>query len=171
MPADRILQVTVNGISEYVPIETSTGVSDADKVVATNASGKIDITLLPDGIGSNTKVLVASEALTAGDFVNFWSDSGTIKARKADASQGTTKKAFGYVKANVLINGDATVYFEGTNTSLIGLTPLSQYFLSATPGAVTATAPTTAGHIRQPLGNALSATELSVEIEEPIIRA
>jgi len=168
--ADKVLKLGTNGVEEYVPITTTTGVSDAGKIIATDANGKLDTSILPDGIGADVKVVVASEALTAGDFVNLWNDTDTIKARKADASQGFTKNADGYVKANVSQSANATVYFDGTNT-LTGLTIGSKYYLSATAGTATATAPTTAGHIRQYLGKALSATELNIEIEEPILRS
>ena len=169
---DKVLTLGTDGVKELTPISASIGVSDAGKVIGTDANGKISDSLLPDGIGSDVKVCPASEALIAGDYVNFWSDGGTLKVRKADASNGFTKSADGYVKANVSMNGNATVYFDGTNTSLTGLTPLAKYYLSATtPGGVVTTAPTTAGHIRQYIGKALSATELSVEIEEPILRA
>lgn len=168
---DRVLTLDTDGVKELTPISASTGVSDAGKVIGTDVNGKIDTSLLPDGIGSDVKVCPASEALLAGDFVNFWSDGGTLKVRKADASNGFTKSADGYIKANVAMNANATVYFDGTNTALTGLTPLAKYYLSATPGGAVSTAPTTAGHIRQYIGKALSATELSVEIEEPILRA
>ena len=168
--ADKVLQLGTDGIKEYTPITTTTGASDAGKLIASGPDGKLAAEFLPDGIGADIKVVVASEALTAGDFVNLWNDSGTIKARKADASQGFTKFADGYVKANVASAANAPVYFDGTNT-LTGLTVGSKYYLSATAGTVTTTIPTTTGHIYQYLGKAISTTELSVEIQEPILRA
>ena len=167
---DKYLKITANGIEEANPISQSTGATNANQIIMTESDGKLHTSLLPDGIGADTKVVVASEALTAGDFVNLWNDSGTIKARKADASQGFTKFADGYVKANVASAANATVYFDGTNT-LTGLTVGSKYYLSATAGTVTTTIPTTTGHIYQYLGKAISTTELSVEIQEPILRA
>lgn len=169
---EKVLTLGADGVKELTPIDASSGVADAGKVVGTDANGKVNISLIPDGIGSDTKVAPASEALLAGDFVNFWSDGGTLKVRKADASNAYTKAADGYVKANVAMNANATVYFDGTNTSLTGLTPLAKYYLSAsTPGGVVSAAPTASGHIWQVLGKALSATELTVEIGEPILRA
>lgn len=168
---DKVLILGANGVEELIPITQSTGASDADKIFKTDSAGKIDESLLPDGIGSDVKVIVASENLTAGDFVNVFNDGGTVKCRKADASQGFTKQADGYVKANVTSSQNASVYFEGINSGLAGLTIGAKYYLSATAGGVTATAPTTTGHIAQPVGKALSATELSIEIGEPIKRA
>ena len=169
---EKVLTLGTDGVKELVPIDASTGVADAGKVVGTDANGKVNITLLPDGIGSDTKVAIASESLLAGDFVNFWNDAGTLKVRKADASNGYTKAADGYVKANVSMNANATVCFDGTNTALAGLMMVGKYYLSATtPGGIVMTAPTASGHIAQYLGKALSITELTVEIDEPILRA
>ena len=168
---DKAVQITENGIEELNPIDTSTGVSDAGKFIATNSEGKLGESFLPDGVGQNIKVLPASENLSAGDFVNIWSDAGTLKVRKADATSGFTKSADGYVKSAVTTGQNASVYFEGTNANLSGLTAGSKYYLHTTAGGVTTTAPTTSGYIRQYLGKALSATELSVEIGEPIKRA
>ena len=169
---EKLLKVDGNdGVVEFSPIDTTTGASDAGKVIGTDSEGKLAVAFLPDGIGADTKVIVASEALSAGDFVNIFDDSGTIKVRKADATAGFTKSADGFVKAAVSLGQNATVYFDGTNSNLSGLTLGVKYYLSATAGGVVATAPTTTGYIRQPLGKAMSATELTVEISEPIKRA
>lgn len=147
---------------------TSAGSGDAGKLVALGGDGKIDVTAMPAGIGADTKVIVASEALAAGDFVNVWNSTGA-KVRKADASTAG-KQADGYVKAAVSNGGNATVYFEGPNTGLSGLTP-GKVFLSTTPGLSTATAPTGSGNIVQKLGTAVAADEINVEFSDPITLA
>ena len=157
--------------TEVEALVSSAGAGDAGKVVGLDAAGKLDTSVMPVGIGADTAVLPSSENLTAGDFVNIWNDAGTLKVRKADASGGIAKKADGFVLANVTSPANATVYFEGTNNQLTGLTLGAIYFLSATPGAPTVTVPTTAGHIRQVVGKAVSTTAMTTEIDEPIIRA
>lgn len=169
--ADKLIKIGTEGLEEFNPISTSAGAADAGKAIILNSSGKIDETILPTGIGADTKVCVAFETLAAGDVVNLFDDSGTLKARKADASAAFTKSVHGFVKANVTSAQNATVYFEGTISGLTGLTIGAKYFLSATAGTLTTTAPTTAGHIMQYVGVAVSATELSFEAGEPIKRA
>lgn len=159
---------------EVIPNTTSAGVADANKLVMLDSSGKLDISLLPNGIGADTKIAPASENLSAGDIVNLWNNSGTLKVRKADASGGVAKKAIGFVSSAVTSGQDATVYLDGTISGLSGLTLGTTYALShSTPGGVIAlaSATTTAGHILQEVGYATSATELLFKYTKPIIRA
>lgn len=150
---------------------TSAGVSDANKLVALNGQGKIDDTMLPTGIGAETKQAPASENLGAGDWVNFWDDAGTTKVRKADASTAG-KEADGFVLAAVTAGNNAIVYLEGINNQESGLTGGSRYYLSATTaGAATDTPPSGTGKVVQYLGKALSATEISFEGDEGTILA
>jgi hypothetical protein len=164
MSTNKFLGLVSGVRTLFTAIASSAGVADANKIIATDSTGKIDSTLMPAGIGAATESMVASEALTAGDFVNIWLDTGTRKARKADASNG--RAANGFVTANVALNANATVILQGANTSLTGLTVGSRYFLSATtPGGSTLTAPTTSSHIIQELGIAVSATSINFEYD------
>lgn len=169
MAGDKYLYLNGGVVTERALVQTSAGAGNAGDGVALNASGKIDDTMLPT---VETITLPSSENLAAGDYVNIWDDAATIKVRKADASGGVGKKADGYVKAAVTSPADATVYKGGTNDEDSGLTPGSVHYLSATPGAATDTAPSTAAHIVQVLGKAASATEMVVDIQEsPIVLA
>lgn len=139
-------------------IQASAGAGDADKLIATNAQGKLDPTFLPAGIGAATVSATATEALAAGDFVEIYASSGS-KCRKADAA--TLKRAKGFVLAAVSNGAVATIYPLGeVNNQLSGLTPGGEYFLSLTAGGVTTSAPATTGQLYQYLGTAVSATEL-----------
>lgn len=185
-------QTLLAGIRTLVAaITSSAGVADAEKIVATNTSGVLDDTLLnaattgasvtlktkpdgtidtsvlPPGIGTDTASVVASEALAAGDFVNIWDNAGTANVRKADATTAG-KEAIGFVLEAVLSTASATVYFEGRNTQLTGLTPGARQYLSTTPGGRTETAPATAGNVVQHLGAAYSATALNFEPSDSI---
>ena len=168
--ADKLLTLGTLGIEELAPIAQSTGVSDAGKAIVLDTAGKLDTSLMPVGIGADVKVCAASENLVIGP-VNLFDDAGTIKARKADASLGFTKRADGFVKESVTSGQNATVYFEGTLAGLTGLTVGAMYYLSATAGLVTPTIPVTAGHIFQELGRAVSTSEIAIELGEPIKRA
>ena len=98
----------------------------------------------------------------------LWDDSGTEKARKADAT-AEGKEAVGFVKAATASAGTAAVYFEGRITGLTGLTPGARMYLSAaTAGAATATSPSSAGNVSQFVGIAVSTTEIDFEGSNPI---
>jgi hypothetical protein len=170
--ADKYLKFddTSKALKEQEATTTSSGAGDAGKIVALHTDGKLHTSLLPTGIGADTVVLPAYENLSAGDFVNIFLDAGTPKVRKADATS-KSKKAHGFVLESVSAGNNATVYREGSNTQLSGLTPGETYFLSATAGAVTLTPPTTSGYIIQAVGDAVNTTTINVEFEQPIVRA
>ena len=162
--ATQKFMTLVNGIRKMVTAVTSSaGAGDAGKIVATGADGRLDETLMPVGIGADTVVCPASEALSAGNFVNFHQDGGVLKCRLADNSNG--RVARGFVKEPVSSSADATVYpLDSTNASLSGLTVGADYWLG-TAGGVTATPlsesdPANESKVSQWLGTAKSATEL-----------
>ena len=166
--ANKYLAMAAGLIKEVEALVTSSGASDAGKLIALDSSGKIDESVLPTGIGAETKTLPASEALSAGDFINFWDDSGTLKVRKADAST-TGKQADGFVLAAVDTDANATVYTAGINNQLTSLTGGPVMFLSAsTAGDATATAPGASGNVVQQVGIRLSATEIAFEPSRPV---
>lgn len=146
-------------------VSTSAGVGDADKIVATGADGFIDPSLLPD---SEQVVKTAGESLSARDAVNIYDDAGTAKVRKADASAFSTR-AMGFVKDNFDADDPATVFSEGIIGGFAGLTIGAPVFLSVTSGAITQTPPTASGEVWQQVGEAYSATEIRIEIEEAIV--
>lgn len=147
----------------------SSGASDAGKIIALNASGDLDASMLPPGIGADTVTVTASEALAAGDFVNVYDSSGA-KARKADASTAG-KPANGFVLASVSNGASATVYVAGTNNSVSGGT-VGPVFLSATvAGGFTSTAPSGTGQVVQQLGVCVSATEIIAALGQQYVLA
>lgn len=173
MATQTFLALISNKMREVVATVVSLGSSSAGAIPALDATGRLDESVMPVGIGADTKVIVASEALAAGDFVNIYSNAGTANVRKASAVDDT-KPANGFVLDNVDSGGSATVYFEGANTALSGLTPGTVYVLSAaTPGALVAlsSGPSATGNVLQTLGTSTSDTEVNVELGSPITRA
>lgn len=172
--ADKPLQLVSGLVTEVEAKIASAGAGDSGKIVALDSTGRIDTSMMPVGIGADTKSILASENLAAGDFVNIYNNAGTANCRKADATVASAgEQAHGFVLNNVTSGQNATVYFEGPNTAVTGLTAGVTYVLShSTPGGVVAlaSASTTAGHILQVVGVATSATEINVEIAKPIIR-
>ena len=121
------------------------------------------------GLRRVTEVFIASENLSAGNFINKWNDSGTAKARKADATT-EGKQADGFVLVAVTIGNPVVVYSIGQiNNQLSGLTVGTVYYLSTTPGGVTITAPSTPGNIVQKLGTTSSATEMVFDPYDPLV--
>jgi len=153
-------------ITEVQPITTSAGAGDASKIPQTDSSGRLDTSLMPVGIGADTNNITTSEALAAGDFVNIWNSTGA-KARKADASTAG-KEAHGFVLAAVGSGQSATIYSEGTNTQVTGMTAGVVYLSASTPGQATSTPPSGAGQIVQRLGVAVSTTAINFQQNLPI---
>lgn len=148
---------------------SSAGAGDSGKLPALDASGRLDNSFMPVGIGADTASILASEALSAGNFVNIYNNAGTANVRKADATT-SGKEAHGFVLAAVSSGANATVYFEGSNTGVTGLTPGMQ-FLNTTAGGSTAAAPSGSGNVVQRLGVATSATSVNFEASDPIVLA
>lgn len=151
---------------------TSAGASDSGKIPALDASGKLDNSMMPNGVGAATQILPASETLSAGSFVNVWSDSGVARVRLADNSNG--READGYVLSAVTSGNNATVYpMDGTNSSLSGLTPGAKYYLGTAGGVISSpldeTSAGNANKVSQLLGKAKSATELMTTDDPAVV--
>jgi hypothetical protein len=150
-----------------VSIFQSTGVSDGGKIVSTDpATGKLHASLLPSGLGTATKVYPASEDLVAGNFINIWLDTATLRVRKADSSNG--RRANGFVLDAVTSGATATVILQGLNTALTALDPTQIYYLG-TNGGITTNPPTANNAIIQDLGYATATGELNFEFNTPVL--
>lgn len=168
--ADKYIRQNAGQLAEVEGTVTSAGAGDAGKIVALDSSGRLDNSMMPSGIGSDTEVMASSENLAAGDLVNIWNDSGTRKARKADASNG--RRAHGFVLSGTSSPANATVYLSGDITGLTSLTPGTAMYLSGTTaGGATATSPSTAGQISQEIGIAVSTTAIGFQPQQPITLA
>jgi hypothetical protein len=162
--ADKYLTLADDGFADLkAAATTSTGSASAGKIPAADASGRLDESWLPVGVGADTFTGVASEALSAGDFVNVFSASGVFSVRKADNSNG--RPAQGFVIAAVAAAATATVHQLGeANTGVSGLTPGTKYFLGTNGGVISVPLdkddPDNAGYLSQYVGVAKGATEL-----------
>jgi hypothetical protein len=147
-------------------LAVSAGAGDSGKLVKLDGTGRLDSSLLPVGVGADTLSIPASENLSAGDFVQIWDNGGTANVRLADKTNG--RDANGFVLAGVTAPANATVYFEGTNTQLTGMTPGARQYLDSA-GGITETPTTTTSELHQYLGRAASATQLNVELADCIV--
>jgi hypothetical protein len=143
---------------------TSAGASNSGEVVALDSTGRLDVSVLPVGVGPDVKMLEVTEDLLAGQYVNVFDVAGTAKVRLADASNG--RDAHGFVKEAFLTGAIAMVYFEGANDDLSGLTIGGRVYLN-TAGTVTQSPRSTGIH--QFVGIAVSATEVNTDIDDCIL--
>lgn len=170
MPAKKYLKAQNGYPTEQAATVVSTGTANGGDIAALDDTGRLDASVMPVGIAADVATLPATEALAVGDFVNIYSATGTASVRKADASNAG-KEAHGYVLAAVTSGANATIYFDGRNTAVTGMTP-GVAFLSATnPGKATATCPTGSGQLQQRIGVAVAATEINFEAVTPIVLA
>jgi len=150
-------------------VSETTGASDGSKLIKTDTNGKIHLSLLPIGVGADNLVVIAYEDLIAGNFVNLFSDEGVTSVRKADASV-SGKEANGFTLTAVSTGANATIYFEGSNNQMSGLTIGSRCYLSAvSAGAVVTTPPAASGNVVQYLGVAVNATTIAFEATDGVI--
>lgn len=155
------LTAAKDGLVEESTVTTSAGVGDAGKVPNLDAGGKLDASMLPDGTVPTT-VAAASEALTAGSFVDIYNDAGTTKVRLATAAT-SGKTADGFVIADVAQDADATVYTGGINKAVTGVTAGPVYLSATTPGAFTSTPPSSSGNVVQEIGTGVGATAIAFQ--------
>lgn len=166
MAAQKPLQI-VNGLPTEVPaVESSAGAGDEGKLVALNAAGQIDATMLP---ASGALTYPASEAIAAGALINLWNNAGNISMRNAD-NTSSAKRAHGFAPAAVTSGANGTAIIgEGYITGLSALT-IGEYFLG-TAGGLSTTAPTATGSIVQRVGFADSNSTLQFNPGEIYVRA
>lgn len=169
--AQKLPALNASGVLDLTIVNgkvVSVGAGDSGKVVALDGSGRIDSSVLPVGIGADTQSIQASENLAAGDLVNIWNNAGP-RVRKADAT-AAGKEAHGFVLSAVTSGANATVYFEGSNTSISGATP-GVLFLATTAGGTTSTAPSSSGNVVQRVGFATGTTSMNFQSQSPVVKA
>lgn len=104
----------------------------------------------------------AGEALTATQ-VAYLSASTWLKA-DADATASSTEPPIGFVVADVENGADGTFRLSGRMEGFSGLTPGADYYVSATAGAITSTAPSNARYV----GRADSISSLIITPNPPV---
>ena len=111
---------------------------------------------------------VAFENVTEGDALYMRTSDG--KVGKASAADGTIENAFVIGFANIsAITGESLQVAVAGLKDISGLDAGDLFFLSATTaGAITATPPSSAGQAVVRIGEAATATKLSIQIEPPV---
>jgi hypothetical protein len=158
-------------IKQEVAVTASAGAADASKIPALDSGGKLDATMMPAGLGTDSRSgILASEAIAAGALVDVYNNAGVLNVRNASAT-ASGKEADGFTLAAIASGASGTVYFEGTITGLTGLTIGGRCYLGTAGGAVVQTPPAASGNVLQFVGVALSATEVTFEADDGIILA
>lgn len=168
MAADRFLRDVSGDVTEVAGTQVSAGAGNAGDIVALGDDGYLDESLFPSGIGADTQQIEASENLSAGDFVNVWDDTGDFKVRKADAA--TAKRAHGFVLDAATSGNPATVYFEGRNNQLSGVTPGTLYLSATVPGGFQTSEPTGSGQYSQQIGTGVAEDTINFEPARVIVK-
>lgn len=170
MAGDKYLFTNAGVMTEKAAVQSSAGAGNAGNLPALDANGKLDQSMMPAGVVADTASILASENLAANDLVNVYNNAGAAGCRKADAS-AAGKYAHGFVLAAVTSGQAATVYFEGPNAGLTGLTPGVQFLSATVPGKTQAAAPTGTGQVQQVCGFAFSTIAFDFQSEPPIVLA
>lgn len=151
-------------------LDTSTGTTDAGKIVATNADGKVDISMIPTEVGKVGGMFILSEPITAGDWINLFTDGTTYKARLADVTD-VSKVCHGFATKSGIAGDSVLIMLEGLNTYIntTGLVNGNGYFLDKL-GKYVATPDMTIPTVKfvQPLGYCVNtdATTLAIRFEQ-----
>jgi hypothetical protein len=143
-------------LAEAQAISTSAGVGSAGLIPALDGSGLIAMNMMPSGIGAETVVMkTGSGGLLANDVVYIHIVTVTLTADKAEGATNA--------------GDDCTVWLDDELPGT-GLTPGAKYFLTTTPGLVSATAPSGSGNMVQCVGEAISATAIKFDPDKaPIV--
>jgi hypothetical protein len=170
MAGQKFITNNAGALTEVAATQTTGGAVDAGKIPALDAAGRLAVGMMPVGIGADTATLMGSEALSAGDYVNIWSNGGmNFAARKADATVAG-KEAHGFVLAATGVGAGVVVYFEATNTAVTAQNP-GVVYLQTTAGLGGSAVPSGAGNIAQRIGFATSLTSVNFQSNPPIVLA
>lgn len=107
---------------------------------------------------------IASVAIAAGQIVNLFNNAGVLNARLANAGSAAT---MAHGVANTACAAGARFEMQWLrcyNLSIGGMIIGSLYWLSTVAGAVQNTAPAAVGTIAQPVGLAVAASEMIMDI-------
>lgn len=112
---------------------------------------------------------VAGEAITAGECCYLSDGSGGLTAGSwfladADFDYASTLPQIGFAVSDVAATASGLFIIAGRVTGLSGLTPGADYYVSATPGAITSTAPA----LSRKVGVADSLTSIIMTANPPV---
>lgn len=166
------LDLGTDGIQQRKAPATAGGAGNENKIPELNGSGVLPESMLPSSALGGTTIVnaTADGAISQHDLVEVFNDSGTIKARKADATSGTARPATGRANAAAVDAAavEVTVGPHSYNAGTHGLTlgADNPIFLSKTAGGRTQTPPLASGELTQVVGYAVTSTTIYLNIKD-----
>ena len=124
-------------------------------------------TFAPERVGFDATTF---EAVSDGDALYMRSSDGKVGKAQAD---GTLDEAIvvGFADDSAAINATVKVLVAGLLDYPNAIDPGDVYFLSVTPGQITTTVTSTAGHYVTRVGEGATTSEFSIQLEPPIRQA
>ena len=124
-------------------------------------------TFAPERVGFDATTF---EAVSDGDALYMRSSDGKVGKAQAD---GTLDEAIvvGFADDDAAINATVKVLVAGLLDYPSLIDPGDVYFLSVTPGQITTTVTSTAGHYVTRVGEGATTSEFSIQLEPPIRQA
>ena len=121
-------------------------------------------TFAPSRVGFDATTF---EAVGNGAALYMRTSDGRVGLAQAD---GTADEALvvGFADAATASGGTVKVLVAGIKTMGFTVDPGDIYYLSATAGAITTTAPSTAGHYVTRVGEGATTADFSIQLEPPI---
>lgn len=121
-------------------------------------------TFAPSRVGFDATTF---EAVSNGDALYMRTSDGKVGLAQAD---GTVDEALvvGFADSSVTSESTVKVLVAGIKTMGFTIDPGDIYYLSATAGAITTTAPSTAGHFVTRVGEGATTADFSIQLEPPI---
>lgn len=173
--SQNAVTVALNALSAIITDKVDTAgaraaISGSSGLSYDSSSGVMTLASLSTLLGIlNGSAVQASEAITAGQFVNVYSSGGSTRVRKASALDPALF-ANGYALANIASGATGLVIFGGLNLATTVGAPASEVWLSdTTPGGWTTTPPSASGSIIQPLGAALPGVGIFFSLRERVL--
>ena len=124
-------------------------------------------TFAPERVGFDATTF---EAVSDGDALYMRSSDGKVGKAQAD---GTLDEAIvvGFADDSAAIDSTVKVLVAGLLDYPNAIDPGDVYFLSVTPGQITTTVTSTAGHYVTRVGEGATTSEFSIQLEPPIRQA
>jgi len=153
---------------------TSAGAADADSLITLDATGKIDASFYEAPalqLGIHQIELKAQVTIPAGSLVHmFYYTSGYAKLHLADSSTG--KECHGVSDFDLgQKTGNQDVIISNAPIVQCANIPVGAKLFLGVAGALTATAPTTAGHIVQQIGWWIGGDKIRLDIQPSTVVA
>lgn len=146
-----------NGVTELARL---TGVDEIDPSEWSSTSPQSTVLT-----GNATRMYpTASVAIAVGELVNLFDNAGVLSARLADATTAATMAHGIASSAGVPGSKMEIQWLRSFVGSIGGMSLGTLYYLSTTPGAIQNLAPLAVGTIQQPVGVAVAANQLLLDI-------